>query len=82
MCYLACLRVDCEGSHSEKQVCVSKYLLCIARPGIQVSKTAQKCTFSGKHCEGSHSSREASIKTIVVRAIEKKELGISLKPGL
>ena len=76
------LRVDCEGSHSQKQVFVSTYLLCIQRPRIQVRKSTHKRTFSGVDCEGAHSSHEAYMKTIVVRGIEKIELGINPKPVL
>ena len=74
--------VYCEGSQSKKLVFVSNYLLCIVRPRIQGGKSTHKHTFSGIDCQGSHSSHEASIKTIVVRAIEKTELGINLKPVL
>ena len=73
------LRVNCEGSHSDKQVFVSTYLRCIARPCIHLKKSTHKGTFPGVDCQGLHSSHQASIKTIVVRAIEKQELGVNLK---
>ena len=74
------LRVDCECSHSEKQVFVPNHLLCIARSRIQVKQSTHKGTFPGVDCEGLHSSHEALIKTIIVRAVVKRELGVNLKP--
>ena len=70
---------DCEGSQSKKQVFVSNYVLCIARPRIQARTFPQKLTFAGGDSEGSHSSHKAGSKSTVVRAITTTELGINLK---